>query len=173
MCISIGVCVCVSQVIGYIHWVERASQVVLVVKNPPTKAGDIRDARSIPRWGRFPGKGNGNPLVFLPGESHEQMKPGRLQSIGLQRVWCDWSNLTYTGLNSVPPNSCPGFCDGSNSKESACSVGDPGSIPGLGRSPAEGNGNPLQYSGLENSMDRGVWWSIVHGVAKSWTQLSN
>ena len=58
-------------------------------------------------------------------------------------------------------------------KESACSVGDPGSIPGLGRSPAEGNGNPLQYSGLENSMDRGVWWSIVHGVAKSWTQLSN
>ena len=54
-------------------------------------------------------------------------------------------------------------------KESACNAGDPGSIPGLGRSPGEGYGNPLQYSCLENSMDRGFWWSTVHGVAKSWT----
>jgi len=58
---------------------------------------------------------------------------------------------------------------GSDGKESACSLGDPGSIPGLGRSPAEGNGNPLQYSCLENSMDKGVWQATVHGVAKSWT----
>ena len=50
---------------------------------------------------------------------------------------------------------------------SACNVGDPGSIPGLGRSPVAGNGNPLQYSGLENPMDRGAWWATVHGVAKS------
>ena len=46
-----------------------------------------------------------------------------------------------------------------------------GSIPGLGRSPGEGHGSPLQYSRLENSMDRGAWWTIVHGVAKSWTRL--
>ena len=46
-----------------------------------------------------------------------------------------------------------------------------GMIPGLGRSPGEGNGNPLQYSCLENSMDRGPWQTIVHGAAKSWTQL--
>ena len=46
-----------------------------------------------------------------------------------------------------------------------------GLIPGLGRSPGKGNGNPLQYSCLENPMDRGVWWASVHGVAKSWTQL--
>ena len=45
-------------------------------------------------------------------------------------------------------------------------------IPGLGRSPGEGNGHPLQYSCLEISMDRGVWWATVHGVTKSWTQLS-
>ena len=48
-----------------------------------------------------------------------------------------------------------------------------GSIPGSGRYPGEGNGNPLQYSCLENHMDRGAWWATVHGVAKSWTQLSN
>ena len=62
---------------------------------------------------------------------------------------------------------------GSDGKESACSVGDPGLIHELGRSPGEGNGNPLQYSCLENSMDRGAWWAIVHGIAKSWTRLSD
>ena len=51
-------------------------------------------------------------------------------------------------------------------KEFACNAGDPGSIPGSGRSPGEGNGNPLQYSCLENSMDRGAWWATVHGVAR-------
>ena len=62
---------------------------------------------------------------------------------------------------------------GLNSKESACNAGDLGSIPRLGRSPREGNGNPLQYACLENSIDRGAWWVTVHGVAKSWSQLSN
>ena len=62
---------------------------------------------------------------------------------------------------------------GSDSKASACNVGDLGSIPGLGRSPGEGNGNPLQYSCLENSMDGGAWWATVHGVTKSGTQLSD
>ena len=54
-------------------------------------------------------------------------------------------------------------------KESACNVGDPGSIPRSGRSPGGGNGYPLQYSCLENPMDRGAWWSTVHGVTKSRT----
>ena len=58
-------------------------------------------------------------------------------------------------------------------KESACNVGDVGSIPGLGRSPGEGNGNPLQCSCLENPMDRGAWWATVHGVTKSQTQMSD
>ena len=53
-------------------------------------------------------------------------------------------------------------------KESACSAGNPGSIPGLGRSPGEGNGNPLEYPCLENLMDRGAWWAAVHGVPKNW-----
>ena len=62
-----------------------------------------------------------------------------------------------------------GFPGGSEDKASACNAGDPSSIPGLGRSPGEGNGNPLQYSCLENPMDRGAWQAIVHGVAKSRT----
>ena len=60
-----------------------------------------------------------------------------------------------------------GLPGGSDRKESACNVGDPGSLPGLGRSPGEGNGNPLQYSYLENSMDRGTWWNTVCGFAES------
>ena len=55
---------------------------------------------------------------------------------------------------------------GSDGKESACNAGDLGSIPGLGRSPGEGNSYLLQYSSLENSMDRGVWQATVHGVAE-------
>ena len=66
-------------------------------------------------------------------------------------------------LSLVPPGS-PG---GSDAKESACNAGDPGLIPGLGRSPVEGNGNRLQYSDLENSMDRGAWQAAVHGVSES------
>ena len=62
-----------------------------------------------------------------------------------------------------------GFPGGSDGKESACSAGDPGSIPGPGRSPGERNGYPLQYSCLENSMDRGAWQATVRGVAKSQT----
>ena len=57
------------------------------------------------------------------------------------------------------------FPGGSDGKESSCNVEDLGLIPGLGRSPRDGNGNPLQYSGLENSMDRGVWRATIHGVA--------
>ena len=62
-----------------------------------------------------------------------------------------------------------GFSGGSDDEESASNAGDQGSIPGLERSPGEGNGNLLQYSCLENSMDRGPWWATVHGVTKSGT----
>ena len=65
------------------------------------------------------------------------------------------------------------FPGGSNGKASAYNAGDLGLIPGSGRSPGEGNGDPLQYSCLENPMDGVAWWAPVHGVAKSWTQLSD
>ena len=70
----------------------------------------------------------------------------------------------YTRI-CIPP-CFGGFHHSSVSKESACSAGDPGSIPESGRSPREGNGNPLQYSCLENPMDRGAWQAIVHRVAR-------
>ena len=96
-----------------------------------------------------------------------------LSSEGVKSSYC-------TELNSVtpPPNlhdgaASKGFPCSSVGKESACSAGDWGSIPGLGRSPGEGNGKPLQYPGLENLMDRGAWWAAVHEVAKSQTQLSD
>ena len=65
------------------------------------------------------------------------------------------------------------FPGGSDGKASACNAGDLGSIPGLGMSPGEGNGNPLQYSCLENSKDRGDWQAIVHAVTKSQTWLND
>ena len=71
------------------------------------------------------------------------------------------SNLVLRDVGNYPGSS-----DG---RESACNEGDPGLIPGSGRASGEGNGYPLQYSCLENSMDRGAWWSIVIGVTKSWT----
>ena len=61
------------------------------------------------------------------------------------------------------------FPGGSDGKASVYNAGDLGSSPGLGRSPGEGNGNPLQYCCLENPMDRGAWYATVYGVAKSWT----
>ena len=71
------------------------------------------------------------------------------------------------------PGGSEGFPGGSEVKASACNEEDLGSIPGLGRSPGEGNGNPLQYSCLENPMDGGAWWATVQGVSKSQTQLSD
>ena len=75
-------------------------------------------------------------------------------------------------FSSTSPLILGGFPCGSDSKESACNSGDPDSPLGLGRSPGEGNGNPLQYSCLQNSMDRGAWWATDHEVSKSWTWLS-
>ena len=77
-----------------------------------------------------------------------------------------------TAAAHLPPHTQPCPCSpnpfgGSDGKASACSAGDPSSTPGSGRSPGEGNGNPLQYSCLKNSMDRGAWWATVHGVTGS------
>ena len=83
------------------------------------------------------------------------------------------SHFIHSTLWIFHPTTFEGFPGGSYGKASACNAGDLGSIPGSGRSLGEGNGNPLQYSCLENSMDRGAWWATVHGVPKSRTRLSN
>ena len=77
----------------------------------------------------------------------------------------NWTELNWTHLKGFPCSSV--------GKGSACSAGDPGSIPGLGRFPGEGNGNPLQYPCLENLRDRGAWWATAHRVAKSRVWLSD
>ena len=84
----------------------------------------------------------------------------------LQR--CSIDAAVYISLSALP-----GFLGGSDSQESACSAGDSDSISGSERSPGEGNDYLLQYSCLENSMDRGTWWATVHGVTKSQTRLSD
>ena len=71
--------------------------------------------------------------------------------------------MRMKGMTSIIPDT-PG---GSDSKELACIAGDSRLIPGSGTSPGEGSGNPLQYSCLENPMDRGAWWTAVHGIAES------
>ena len=88
--------------------------------------------------------------------------------------WLNWTenkNTLHLKISS-PIFFLLVFLGGSDSKESACNAGDPSSIPGLGRSLGEGNGSPLHYSYLENSMDWGAWQSTVHGVTKSQAQLS-
>ena len=87
---------------------------------------------------------------------------GVLRFMGSQRVGPDWATDLIWSED---------FPSSSKGKESACNEGDLGSIPGLGRSPGEGHGNRLQYSCLENSMDRGAWWATGHRVTKSRTRL--
>ena len=84
--------------------------------------------------------------------------------IGEQR-----SHKLHSQIKFLVPNMLQDFPGSSDSKASAYNAGDPASIPGLGRSPEEGNGNPLQYSYLENPMDGGDWEPTVHGVGKSQT----
>ena len=90
--------------------------------------------------------------------------------------YCD-GFLPYISMNRPRVCMCTPILNhiyaSSNGKECACNVGDLGLIPRSERSPGEGHGNPLQYSCLDNSMDRGARWATVHGVAKSWTQLSD
>ena len=100
-------------------------------------------------------------LTFLPGR--ELMDSGMALPIGNSIPL--WINTGVSGFMRQSLGS-------SVSKESACSAGDPSSIPGLGRSPGEGNGNPLQYSCLGNPMERGDWWGTVHGVTRVWHDLA-
>ena len=95
--------------------------------------------------------------VFLPGEFHGAEEPGRLQSTGSQRVGHDWAT----------DNFILGFPGGSYGKESVCNAGDMGLIPEWGRSPGERNDNPIQYSCLKNSMDRGTRWASPWGCKGS------
>ena len=100
-----------------------------------------------------------------------------MQYFGATSKIIEWSWSVSKARNSTSDQSMPipqiGFPCSSNGKESACNAGDPGLIPGSGRSSGEGNENPLHCSCLENPMDRGAWWSPVCGIAGSRTRLNN
>ena len=96
------------------------------------------------------------PVLFIMSKVRMFISKPRNLSIYNILTWDIYTYIPYMG-----------FAGGSDGKESACSAGDLGSIPGSGRSPGGGNSYPLQYSCLENSMDRGAWQATVHGVAKS------
>ena len=83
------------------------------------------------------------------------------------------SYVNFSPVTHIYTHIHRGFPGGSEVKASACSTGDLGSIPGWGRSLGEGNGNPVQYSCLENAMDSRAWQAIGYGVTKSWIQRSN
>ena len=132
---------------------------------------------------RRPGEGNDNPLQYSCLENFMDRGAQRATVHGVTKSQTQLSMHTqqqyWLSDYKIEPrllrylSSTLGFPSSSDDKASACNAGDLGLIPGSGRSPGEGNGNPLQYSCLENFMDRGAQQATVHGVAESWTQLSN
>ena len=130
-------------------------------KESSCNAGDLG---SVPGFGRAPGEGNGNPLQYSCLEN--SMDRGGTW-------WAPVHGAAKSDKTEQPTHKCMstlymhGFPGGSEGKASACNAGDPSSIPGSGRAPGEGNGNPLQYPCLENSMDRGAWQATVHRITKS------
>ena len=106
-------------------------------------------------------------ILILRSEKYESFKCSQENSN--DSVWLEWKVMASKHTHSdyfmftIYYNGFPG---GSDSKESACNAGDPGSIPGLGRSPGEGTGNPLQYSCLQNPLDRGGWRATVHWLQR-------
>ena len=124
--------------------------------------------------GIFPTEGSNPRLPLCRWILYQLNFQGSPQGLQCRRSRFDsWSGRFPWRRDRLRTPVSLGFPGGSDSKESACNVGNLGSIPGLGRSPGEGNGYPLQYTGLENSMDRRAWQSTVHGVAKSQTRLSD
>ena len=143
-----------------------------MVKNPPANTGYAGDTGLIPGSGRSPGVGNGNLIQYsclensIDRGSWQATVHGVAQSqtseAGKVLMVKSWTSVR-DAIRILGP-----FLGGSD-EESACNEEDLGLIPGLGRSPGEGNGYPFQYSGLENFIDRGAWQATVHAVTNSWT----
>ena len=134
------------SVLSSVLWVERVSLTASSHPLPPPPATHM----------------------WLLGASGRPLPPSFMPFPVFSLLSCDSSSQTV--LPSEYASCNPGDSDG---KDSACSAGDPGSVPGSGRSPGEGNRCPLQYSCLENPMHRGAWWATVRGVAQIQTRLSD
>ena len=112
-------------------------------------------------------------FVISPSNEHSGLSPFRIDWFDFFAVHGALKHLLQHHNLKASILWHSSFPGGSDGRESACNVGDPGLIPGSGRSPGEGNGSPFPYSCLENSMDRGAWWATVQGAAKSGTWLSD
>ena len=112
------------------------------------------------------------PSLHLQSPNLSPSVPQNNSGVVLSRLFTGHSFLSFLPF-SMWPTWVTGFPDDSDGKEFTYSTRDLGLIPRSGRSPGEGHGNPLQYSCLENSMERGAWWATVHGVAKTQTRLSD
>jgi len=115
-------------------------------------------------------------VLSLIQEADSHLEQGSTTMLMQQlRLWSSlWELFSIpTQHSKAKVNSIQGFPSGSMVKNLPANSGDAGWIPGSGRSPGGGNGNPLQYSCLKTSTDRGAWWAIVHAVAKSWAWLSD
>ena len=137
-----------------------------MVKNLPANTGGTKDEGFVTESGRSPGVGNGNPLQYSCLEN--SMDRGAWQAAV--------RGVTKSRTQGNYRSSCCLPCDFpvlQMVNSSAYNSGDLGSIPGSERSPGERNGNPLQYSCLENPIDRETWLATIHGVAKSWIRLSD
>ena len=145
----------------------------LVAQTVKSSAYNAGDPDSIPGSGRSLGEGNANSLQYscLENPMEEGARYTTVHGVAKSRTWLnDWTELNCTLF--IDYQFQFGFPHSSIGKSSACNAGDLGSIPGLGRSPGEVNGNPLQYSFLENPMDRRAWQATVHRIM-SRTQLGN
>ena len=120
------------------------------------------DPDLIPGSGRSPGEGNGYLLQYSCLENPMDRSPAG---------YSPWSQKDLYTMERLSTHTHMGFPSGSVGKNLLLNAGDVGSILGLGRCPGKGHGNPLQYSCWENTMDRGAWWTMVHGVPKSQTWL--
>ena len=149
--------------------VTKEVQASLVAQTRKESVCNAGNPGSIPGSGRSLGKGNGNPLQYscLGNPKDGGAWWAAVDGVAQSQIRLKWLSSSSSSMGIL------GFPGGSDNKESSCNARDLGLIPGSGRSLGKGNGNPLQYYCLEDSMDRGAWWATVHGVTKSQTQLSN
>ena len=153
------------------YWVEVTQSCLTFCDPMDYRIHGILQARILERVAILFSRGSSRPRDW----TQVSRTAGRFSTIWATReapYWMYWMHIIKFWWIKRCIMIKPGFLGGSNGKESACNAGDLGSIPGSGISPGERNGNPLQYSCLENSMDREAWWVTVHGVAKSRTWLS-
>ena len=148
------------------QWIFRTDLLRDGLVGSPCSPKDSQESSPTPQFKSI----NSSMFNFLYGPAlTSYMTTGKTIAL----TWWTFVDKVMSLLFNMLSRLVMGFPCSSVGKESACSAGDLVSIPGLGRSPGEGNGNALQYPCLENLMDRGAWGDAVHGVTKSWAQLSS